>query len=232
LARAAANRLWAQFMGRGLVHPVDNMSPANEPTHPELLNDLTAGLKANRFDLKWYIRELCNSEVYQLSSQGPSSAALPEWFEQARTRPLSAEELAGAWRVATQFKASASSKRKPSKDRFRPLTSGYMLRFFGSPNNGTGDFQGGLHEHLYLNNGQIGSLIGSGAGGLFDEILKSEDEWDAKVDRLYLSILNRPPETIEREKLVGFLTADKLTSDRLRDAIWALMCCSEFRFNH
>ena len=31
-ARAVANRVWSQFMGRGFVHPVDDLSsPKNEP---------------------------------------------------------------------------------------------------------------------------------------------------------------------------------------------------------
>jgi hypothetical protein len=234
-ARAVANRVWAQFMGRGIVHPVDNMSPANAPTHPKLLDELAEAMKANKFDLKWYIRELCNSDVYQLSAQGPSTQALPEWFVQAQTRPLAAEELAEAWRVATNFDASASHKRRKSTDRFRPLTGGYMMRFFGTPTNGTGDFAGGMQEHLYLNNGQIGSLIGSGEGGLYDELLKSTDELGQKVDRLYLSILSRRAETPEREKIVEFLSAgkgDREVSDRFREVIWALLCCSEFRFNH
>lgn len=231
-AKSITNRVWAQFMGRGLVHPIDNMSPANKPTHPELLDELTAALREHKFDLKWYIRELCNSDVYQLSARGPSTQALSELFEQARTRPLSAEELAAAWRTATQFDLSASHLRKPSTERFRPLTGGYMTQFFGTPTNGTGDFQGGLHEHLYLNNGQIGSLISTGEGGLYDQILKSTDSAEAKVDRLYLSTLSRRPETSESETMVAYLTADKDVQQRMHDVIWALMCCSEFRFNH
>ena len=40
-ARAAVNRVWAQFMGRGLVHPVDDLGDKNAPSHPELLEALT-----------------------------------------------------------------------------------------------------------------------------------------------------------------------------------------------
>lgn len=42
LVRAVANRVWAQFMGRGLVHPVDDLSTKNEPSHPELFRALAA----------------------------------------------------------------------------------------------------------------------------------------------------------------------------------------------
>ncbi len=130
-ARAIANRVWGQFMGRGLVHPVDNLSPSNKPSHPELLDQLTRELVAHKFDLKWYIRELVNSNAYQLSAAG-TGEPLPLWFQHARMRPLSAEELAEAWRIATGYAASEKASGKPmGKDRFAPLLGAYVLRFFG-----------------------------------------------------------------------------------------------------
>ena len=235
-ARAIANRVWAQFLGRGVVHPVDNMSPSREPTHPQLLDALTSGLVEHKFDLKWYIRELVNSSVYQLSSAGADGEARPKWFEHARVRPLSAEELADAWRVATSYaaveqaSAAASTAAKPNKDRFRPLVGGYMLRFFGQPNNGVGDFQGGLDEHLFLNNGPLSSLTGGGKGSLLETLtgLPAEE----RADRLYLCILNRRPDPAERQKFDEYLAGSGNVQELLRDAIWVLMTCSEFRFNH
>ena len=232
-ARAVSNRVWAQFMGRGIVHPVDNMSDSNKPSHPALMDALAAAMVEHKFDLKWYIRELLNSQTYQLASTGPVEAAMPRWFERARTRPLSAEELLDAWNVAVGYEAIQNeSEKKPSGDRYSPLGSGFLMRFFGTPNNGVGDFQGGLHEHLYLNNGGIGKLLTSAKGGLFDSLLKSDASWEERVDRLYLSMLSRRPSIEEREQFVAFLTADKDPITRLREAMWVLMTCSEFRFNH
>src|SRR5690606_39269794 len=130
-ARAIANRLWGQYLGRGAVHPVDNMSESNEPSHPEVLNELTAWRIEHGFDLRAYTRELVNSKTYQLSSAGSTGEAQPMWFQHARSRPLSAEELAASWRVATGF-AEREKSRNESKaeDRFRPLTRDYVLRFF------------------------------------------------------------------------------------------------------
>jgi len=237
-ARAVVNRLWAQYLGRGIVYPVDNMSPSNEPSLPKLLDELTARFAASKYDLKNLIRELVNSKTYQRSSRGGGGAEFPEWFESARTRPLSAEELAESWRTANGFDAAAAASaggKKADTNRFRPLESGYMLRFFGKPYNGTGDFQGGLHEHLYLNNGPIGNVIATGKGSLF-EALSGGDAPQAKADRLYLSVLSRWPTEAERNKIVSFVAAagaDKRAADeRWRDAIWALMTSSEFRFNH
>ncbi len=232
-ARAVANRVWAQYFGRGLVHPVDNMSPSNVPSHPALLDALAKWLVEHQFDLKGYMRELVSSRSYALSSRGKTGEASPLWFQHARTRPLSAEELAESWRVATGY--DDANKDKPAEkkpNRFRPLTDGYMLRFFGQPTNGVGDFQGGLAEHLFLNNGQLGSVIVSAPGSLLATLAKPDQPWEARVDRLFLQMLNRPPETDERDRFVALLAAEKDPAERLRDAIWALMTCSEFRFNH
>lgn len=232
-ARAIVNRVWAQYLGRGLVHPIDNMSPANEPTHPELLGELAAWLAAHQFDLRGLRREIVNSRVYQLSSIGGGGEAQPRWFQHARTRPLSAEELVESWRVATGFDEMAQDGApQGTPSRYRPLTDGYVLRFFGQPNNGVGEFQGGLAEHLYLNNGQLGNLIVRGAGGLLDALADRQISWDERVDRLFLQVLSRPASDEERRRLGELLGAEPHPQERLQDVIWALMTCAEFRFNH
>ena len=232
-ARAVSNRLWAQFMGRGLVHPVDNMSQTNEPSHPKLLDALANGMVEHKFDLKWYIRELVNSQTYQLSGVGAVEDALPVWFERARTRPLSAEELLDSWVVAVGYdEIDKEAKQKPSTDRYAPLGSSYLMQFFGTPSNGVGDFQGGLHEHLFLNNGGIGKLVTSAKGGLYDSLLSSTDPWEERVDHLYLSLLSRRPLPEERERMVAYLSQEEDARTRIGEALWVLMTCSEFRFNH
>ncbi|MFN4258003.1 MAG: DUF1549 domain-containing protein [Gemmataceae bacterium] len=233
-AKAVANRVWGQFMGRGLAHPVDNLSDTNRPTHPVLLEILTQAMIEHQFDLKWFIRELCNSQTYQLAATGSDTTdALPRWFERARVRPLSAEELLESWRVATGYEdALKQAGQKIPEDRFHGITWGYMIRFFGTPNNGVGDFQGGLHEHLFLNNGQVGQLITPNKGGLHNALMSTDAPWDQRVERLFLSVLNRPPRPQERAKFVAFLDTSDDQPGRVSEAIWALMTCSEFRFNH
>lgn len=236
-ARAIANRVWAQYMGRGIVHPVDNLSPANAPSHPALLDALTQWMVDNKFDLKGFIREVVNSRAYQLSSGGSSGEAQPIHFQHARTRPLSAEELAESWRVATGYDGSGKKRRRDDEKggRFRPLEAGYMIRFFGQPNNGVGDFQGGLSEHLYMNNGPLNSLIVSGPDSVLTVLLDREKPMDERIDKAFLQMLNRPPQKAEREKISEVLSAasgSKESEDHARDVIWALITCSEFRFNH
>ena len=128
--------------------------------------------------------------------------------------------------------ANKAAKAKSSTDRYAPLGAGYLMRFFGTPNNGVGDFQGGLHEHLYLNNGGIARLLSPGKGGLYDALMQSEDPWEKRIERLYLSILSRRPTAEERGYFLTYLTADQDPRTRVGEAIWALLTCSEFRFNH
>ena len=233
-ARAMANRIWSQFMGRGLVHPVDNMSESNPPTHPELLDALTREFVEHDFDIKWLIREICSSQTWQLSSRGPVTAARPQWFERARVRPLTAEELATAWKVATGYDdvLKRNPPQKPAPNRFHPLSSGYMISFLGRPEDGTGEFQGGLREHLFFNNGGIGAVLTSAEGSLHHAILNSSDEWPLRMDRLFLQTLGRRPDDEERQYLVEFLADRPDTTSRLTDAIQSLITGSEFRFNH
>ena len=105
--------------------------------------------------------------------------------------------------------------------------------YFGQPNNGVGDFQGGLHEHLYLNNGPVDSVVTSAKGGLFEAISDGATPVEQRVDRLFLSLLNREPTSDERQRFGEHLKIkDEKKGDARREAMWVLMTCSEFRFNH
>lgn len=234
-ARAAVNRIWSQYMGRGLVHPVDNMSESNPPSHPELLERLALEFVAHKFDVKWLIREIVSSQAYQAAATGEVVEAQPQWFQRARVRPLSAEELLESWRVATGYEQwiEASGKKKDG-GRYHGVTFDYIRKYFGEPNNGVGDFQGGLHEHLYLNNGELGRLMVQDKGTFLESLTKAEEPVESRVERLFLAMLSRRPTDEERAKFTEFWTvADKQKlPEAVRESAWVLMTCSEFRFNH
>jgi hypothetical protein len=225
-ARAAVNRVWAQFMGRGLVHPVDDLDGKNKPSHPALFQAMTEQFVAHQFDLRWLIRELVNSETYQAAGTGPATDALPQWYERARVRPLSAEELLAAMRTATGCEATGQ---KPGGD-----TIAYFLIYFGEPADGRGDFQGGLSDHLFLNHSdQVLRMIRRTKGNLADTLLRSAEPWEKRVDRMFLSVLSRLPKPEERTRFIAQLTADpKKPEPLVEEAIWVLLACAEFRFNH
>ncbi len=74
--RNLANRLWANVMGMGVVHPVDMHHRDNPAVSGELLRALSAHLVNCDYDLREFLRQIAKSETYQRSSQFP---ALEHW---------------------------------------------------------------------------------------------------------------------------------------------------------
>ena len=97
LARAFVNRMWAALTGRGIVNPPDQMNGRNAPSHPELLDWLAQDFAAHEDDTRRVVRGIVLSRVYALQS----SNTPPEAFAGALERPLSAEQIARSWRIAT-----------------------------------------------------------------------------------------------------------------------------------
>lgn len=226
-ARAAVNRVWAQYMGRGFVHPVDDFNSSNKPAFPELLRVMETQFVAHKFDLKWLVQEIVTSDAYQATDLGSVADALPVHYERARIRPLSVEELTASLHIATGLGLESALKAEPSSQ---------LLQYLGQPTDGQGRFQGSLSEHLFLHNGDlIRGLCRPNKGNLPDKLLVSSDDWGKKVERMFLSVLSRPPTTEEADRFVRYLSADtkdaKAAAQRMEDVMWVLVSCSEFRFN-
>jgi mono/diheme cytochrome c family protein len=64
LPRTMVNRLWAKFLGRGLVEPVDDMQQT--AWDPDLLDWLAQDLAAHGYDLKETMARILDSRAYQL----------------------------------------------------------------------------------------------------------------------------------------------------------------------
>lgn len=107
-ARAAVNRIWAEFFGRGIVDPVDQfdlarLDPSNpppepwaiQPSHPELLEWLADEFIDSGYDLKVLMRTIVASDAYQLSSHydGAWNPLYDQYFARHQARRLSAEAL-------------------------------------------------------------------------------------------------------------------------------------------
>ena len=116
-ARAAANYMWSNFFGYGIVDPPDawdmaRIDPANPPpgdwpmqnSHPELLEQMADYLIANNFRLKALIRQIVTSETYQLSSryEGAWRPEYVRYFARYQSRRLSAEQMYDAMITATR----------------------------------------------------------------------------------------------------------------------------------
>jgi len=69
VARSFVNRVWMLFYGNGLSRSVDDLGAQGEmPTHPELLDWLTAEFIESGWDIKHLIQLMVTSETYRQSS--------------------------------------------------------------------------------------------------------------------------------------------------------------------
>src|SRR5439155_12002258 len=101
-ARAMANWAWAQFFGKGLADPPDDLSRSNPPVHPELLDALGRHFVAAKYDLRDLVRTIATSEAYGLSSSTvPGNEHDTRLFSHQTPRPLSAHQMADALAQAT-----------------------------------------------------------------------------------------------------------------------------------
>jgi len=94
LAKAFVNRMWAHFLGRGIVNPVDDFGPHNQPSHPELLDQLAKDFQESGYDVKKLCRSIMASRAYQLSSVKPKGSEKEEGlFSSMQLKPMTPEQL-------------------------------------------------------------------------------------------------------------------------------------------
>jgi hypothetical protein len=72
-ARNLANIVWAHFLGKGIIDPVDDVRVSNPASNPELLDTLAKRFTEYNYDFKKLVRDICTSRTYQLSSQSNES---------------------------------------------------------------------------------------------------------------------------------------------------------------
>ena len=74
-ARVLVNRVWAWVFGAGLVASTENFGTTGErPSHPELLDDLSARFIAQGWSLKQLVREMVISHAWRLAEEPPAAA--------------------------------------------------------------------------------------------------------------------------------------------------------------
>jgi len=243
--RTAANRLWAMFMGRGLVHPLDRDHSDNPPSHPELLQLLTDQFRNHNYDIKWYVRQLLLSKTYQRSSRvasKPGGRVPPESaFAQAMLRPLTPEQF--AWSILqatgeTDVHRRALGK-KLTEAALHKRLNGYEKRFVslfgGEPGKPPEEFETTVDQVLFLSNDDaMAKLLKPKSGNLADRLLKLPADQPEKIaEELFLSVLSRTPTKQDIADVRNFLKGQ--TGDArqtaMQDLIWALITSSEFRFN-
>ncbi len=239
--RNIVNRLWANMLGLGIVHPIDLHHAGNAPSHPELLDQLAERFAADGFLLKPFFREIALSETYQRSSIPPTPGQQlpPETFAQGAVRMMSPEQLGVALMEATGLNNSQRVSLKDPADEtplldfqnanLKPFVDLYG-RPMGQPEH---DYDSSLFQALFLANGSTVLDWIKPRPTSLAERLNSLATPEAISDELYLSVYTRKPTTEETAAVAEYLQdrmADR--ADALQELIWASLAAVEFRFNH
>lgn len=98
-AQVIANRVWARFMGRGIVEPLDDWEKG-QPTHPELLRWLGREFVRNGCQIKPLARLILNSAAYQRATDSALRSPDP-LYAAAEPRRLLAEQVVDSLFAAT-----------------------------------------------------------------------------------------------------------------------------------
>jgi hypothetical protein len=225
--RAFVNRLWAMLMGRGIVHPFDQMDSAHDPSHPALLDGLSEDFIASGYDIRTLVRGIVASRPYQLSSVRPEGVEDPSTFAWALEKSLTAEQLARSIQVAlNQSFKNDHPLFAELRDRMPEVMPETIVTDVG--------------DAMFLtNNPAMHAMVfdNSNTEGLAVRLAKHPDV-DAAIREMFLSTLIRQPDVQELEMVRGFVTRGLAEGDTervetvWRNAIWALLTTAEFRFNH
>ncbi len=98
-AQVMANRIWARFMGRGIVQPIDDWEKG-KATHPELLAWLGREFVRGGYDVKKLARIILMSHAYQRATD-PALRATSPLFTSPAPRRLAAEQIVDSLFAAT-----------------------------------------------------------------------------------------------------------------------------------
>ncbi len=240
-APSIANRVWAHYMGVGIIDPVDDVRVSNPATNPELLERLGEKLIEYNYDFRKLVRDICVSRAYSRSTQAnESNAHDTRNYAHAVIRRIPAESLLDCLCQVTQSPEKFSGL--PLGSRAVQIADGavsnYFLTTFGrSPRTTVCDAEAttspSLSQALHLLNGE----------SVHNKIVRSKaiQKWlgeeklshDQVLDRIYLRSLSRMPDDAEREATHEMLAAEGANAQQvLEDVFWAVLNGREFVFNH
>lgn len=229
-ARAMVNRFWFQLMGRGIVNPVDDMHDDNAPTHPELLATLTEQFKLNNFDIKYLVRAICNSDVYQRSSVSSADITSidPDLYLRRELRVLTPEQLYDS--LATVLGQAPKGEAKDKTIKKGPQTPrDNFINFFRVEDMNPLEYQNGIPQALRMMNSQFTSKADVTAA----QITAGTKTPAEAIEKIYLTALARRPNQRELDRLTAYVNRPGATARvAYGDILWALLNSSEFVLNH
>ena len=253
--KAIANRVWANFMGLGLVESIDDLRASNPPSNEALLDALCAFLVDQNYDLKSLMRVILESETYQRSGTVlPTNEGDTRYYARHYPRRLMAEVLQDAisdvTAVRDRYEEVLLNDGSTQKTAFyeqgtRALqlydsaVKSYFLKTFGR---NTREIvcecersnQPSLVQVLHLSNGSTVNDKLSAPAGRVSDLFDHQTGIDQLINDAYYTCLSRPATDKERTAFTKIFSETPEADKRIavEDLFWALLTSREFLFQH
>ncbi len=250
-SRTVVNRVWANFMGRGLVDPMDDLRATNPASNEELLAALSKDFVDHGYDVQRLIRTIMNSSLYQLSSEANATNQSDNiYYSKHIIRRLNAEVILDAMSQVTGAPTNFSGYPAGTRALQLPDTQvkSDFLASFGRPARVLCDAaerasDPTITQALHVINGDTLNKKLSAPEGTIALFMKLGLSDRRILEYMYLSAFSRYPSDSERAALASALDKTRLekgTEETRRDAhrqaledmVWAMLTSKEFLFNH
>lgn len=248
-ARNIVNRIWRNFMGRGLIEPVDDLRDTNPATNDDLLDALVKDFVANGYDVDYLIRTIMRSATYQTSSKPlKENADDDKYGSHYLIKRLPAEVLLDAYSQVTQIPEKFEGYPTGMRAIQLPDTAvqSYFLTAFGRPvrqqaRESERTSVPTITQALHIINGDTLNDKLRAPGNSIDMLMRLGFSNKQIVDYLYLASFSRHPTDSERSALIHALDSaehekvpgiEDSRNAALIDMSWALLTGEEFTFNH
>ena len=258
-ARAIVNRIWRNFMGRGLIEAEDDLRATNPASNPALLDALCEDFIKDGYDTKKLMRKIVLSAAYQRSSVPNSmNESDDRFYSRFLPRRLKAEILLDACSEVTGVPTPFNqilSRAGDAKTAYAGYPNGLralqlpdasvasrFLDAFGRPERA----QACSCERQQ--DSSVGQALHVFNGNTLNEKLRSRDfvgvKWVGEnlantkiVERVFLRALSRKPNDGELARFLKIMgEADskdpKARQEAIEDLVWAVLTSKEFVFNH
>jgi hypothetical protein len=239
-ARNLANVVWAHFLGKGIIDPVDDVRVSNPASNPELLDELASRFTDYNYDFKRLVRDICLSRTYQLSSrENDSNKSDTRNFARAEVRRIRAEVLLDCISQVTEVKQKYQGLPLGARavEIANGNTSNYFLTTFGRATRETVcscevKMEPNLSQALHLLNGDtVNNQVSTGP--IIANLLKAKRTPQQVVEELYIRCLTRQPTAAEIQNIVEMMEEPGANAKQVyTDLFWALLNSQEFLFNH
>ena len=239
-AKATVNRIWCEFFGRGIVHPVDDFRESNPATNDELLSWLAQDFAAHGFDFKHVMRRILRSALYQTSSL-PNDTNLADNtnFSRSLRRRLPAEVMLDAVCDVTGVRDAFDGLPLDSRAvrTWNNKLPSVFLDTFGRPDSSADCpcervLNPTMTQTLHLLNSEtlVNKLAQSDS--LAGQLAASQTPTPALIEELYLRAFSRLPNPEESAIAAKIFPASGDRRKATEDLAWALLNSAEFVFNH